>query len=60
MSGCWIRLLRREICNVIDVETAQNGPREYLHIALVCRKTFVLEAANADSGFQHTALACFL
>ena len=60
ITSNWIRLLRREICNAIDVETAQNRSRESLHAALVCRKTFVLEAARAISGFQHAALACFL
>lgn len=60
ITSNWIRLLRREICNANDVETAQNRSRESLHAALVCRKTFMLEAAGADPGFQHAAFACFL
>ncbi|KAL8960978.1 MAG: hypothetical protein Q9193_002402, partial [Seirophora villosa] len=56
----WIQMLRREICNAVDVETAQKRSRESLHTALLCRKTFMLEAAGVDSGFQHAAFACFL
>ncbi|KAI4090472.1 MAG: hypothetical protein LQ344_004696 [Seirophora lacunosa] len=56
----WIQMLRREICNAVDVETAQKRSRESLHAALLCRKTFMLEAAGVDSGFQHAAFACFL
>ncbi|KAL8728585.1 MAG: hypothetical protein Q9166_005318 [cf. Caloplaca sp. 2 TL-2023] len=56
----WIRSLRREICNTVEVETAQKRSRESLHAALLCRKTFMLEAATADPGFQHAAFACFL
>ncbi|KAL8767206.1 MAG: hypothetical protein Q9209_006211 [Squamulea sp. 1 TL-2023] len=56
----WIQLLRREICNAVDMETAQKRSRESLHAALLCRKTFMLEAAQTDLGFQHSAFACFL
>ncbi|KAL8868777.1 MAG: hypothetical protein Q9174_004759 [Haloplaca sp. 1 TL-2023] len=54
----WVRSLRREICNAADVATAQRRSRESLHAALLCRKTFVLEAAN--STFEHAAFACWL
>lgn len=56
----WIQSLRREICNAVDVATAQKRSRESLHAALLCRKTFMLEVARADLGFQHAAFACFL
>ncbi|KAL8860831.1 MAG: hypothetical protein Q9178_002861 [Gyalolechia marmorata] len=60
ITNSWIRMLRREICNAVDVETAQARSRESFHAALLCRKTFILEAARADLGFQHAALTCFL
>lgn len=60
ITHSWIRLLRREICNAIDVETAQTRSRESLHAALLCRRTFMLETARSDPGFQHAAFACFL
>ncbi|KAL8935316.1 MAG: hypothetical protein Q9211_004757 [Gyalolechia sp. 1 TL-2023] len=56
----WIRLLRREICNAVDIETAQTRSRESLHTALLCRKTFVIEAGMVDPAFQHAAFRCFL
>ena len=56
----WIQLLRREVCNAIDVETAQKRSQECLHTALLCRKTFFIEAATMDTGFEHDALICFL
>ncbi|KAL8991444.1 MAG: hypothetical protein Q9169_007868, partial [Polycauliona sp. 2 TL-2023] len=56
----WIQLLRREICNAVDVETAQTRSRESLHAALLCRKTFVLEATSTNHDFDHVAFACFL
>ncbi|KAL8894689.1 MAG: hypothetical protein Q9192_004123, partial [Flavoplaca navasiana] len=60
ITNNWIRLLRQEISNAINLETAQTRSRESLHAALLCRKTFVLEAASSDPGFEHAALACFL
>ena len=56
----WIHLLRREICNAIDVETAQKRSQECLHAALLCRKTFLVEVATLDTGFEHDAFICFL
>lgn len=56
----WIRMLRQEICNAVDVETAQKRSRESLHAALLCRRTFMLEGARAAVGFQSTAFTCFL
>ncbi|KAL8832894.1 MAG: hypothetical protein Q9170_004696, partial [Blastenia crenularia] len=60
ITHTWIKSLRREICNAIDVETAQKRSRESLHAALLCRKTFMLEISEADGGFKHAAFACFL
>lgn len=56
----WIRMLRREICNAIDIDTAQKRSRESLHAALLCRKTFMLEVACSQQGLEHAAFACFL
>ncbi|KAL9002774.1 MAG: hypothetical protein Q9188_004316 [Gyalolechia gomerana] len=60
MTHRWIRLLRREIGNAVDVETAQKRSRESLHAALLCRRTYMLEAGETDTGFEHTSFACFL
>lgn len=60
ITHTWIRLLRREICNAVDVETAQKRSGESLHAALLCRKTFMIELARGDHGFEHAGLACFL
>ncbi|KAL8797955.1 MAG: hypothetical protein Q9182_007083 [Xanthomendoza sp. 2 TL-2023] len=56
----WIKSLRCEISNAFDVDTAQKRSRESLHAALLCRKTYMLEAARANGDFQHAAFACFL
>lgn len=56
----WIRSLRREISNAVDVKTAQKRSRESLHAALLCRKTFMIEMAGFHIGFDHAAFACFL
>ncbi|KAL9020409.1 MAG: hypothetical protein Q9185_002383 [Variospora sp. 1 TL-2023] len=56
----WVQVLRREICNAVDVETAQKRSQESLHAALLCRKTFMLEATGTHFGFEHAAFACFL
>ena len=60
MTRNWIRLLRREISNAVDIETSQKRSRESLHAALLCRKTFMIEAAEPGHGFQEDAFACFL
>ncbi|KAL8686471.1 MAG: hypothetical protein Q9224_005438, partial [Gallowayella concinna] len=60
ITHTWIRSLRREISNALDVDTAQKRSRESLHAALLCRKTFMLEAGKAGCEFQHAAFACFL
>ncbi|KAL8690761.1 MAG: hypothetical protein Q9218_003865 [Villophora microphyllina] len=56
----WMKLLRREISNAVDLAAAQKRSRESLHAALLCRKTFVLEAARRDLSFEHATFACFL
>lgn len=60
MTRNWIRLLRREISNAVDIETSQKRSRESLHAALLCRKTFMIEAAEPGGVFQEDAFACFL
>ncbi|KAL8812512.1 MAG: hypothetical protein Q9223_001173 [Gallowayella weberi] len=60
ITHSWIQSLRREISNAFDVDTAQKRSQESLHAALLCRKTYMLEAARANCDFQHAAFACFL
>ena len=60
MTRNWIRLLRREISNAVDIETSQKRSRESLHAALLCRKTFIIEAAKPSLDFEEDAFACFL
>jgi len=60
-SGCiQVRHLRQEICNARDIDTAQKRSADALLAALLCRKTFMVEAANAHETLQADALACFL
>lgn len=60
MTHKWTRLLRHEICNATDVETAQKRSRDALIAAILTRKTFVIEASKPDRILCPTALACFL
>jgi len=56
----WARLLRDEICNAMDVETAQKRSKDALLAALLARKTFMIEAAKPNEPLQPQALASFL
>ena len=56
----WTRMLRNEICTAVDVETAQKRSKDGLLAALLCRRTFVIEATHNSSVLQPEALACFL
>ena len=56
----WVKALRREICNAISTETAQQRSQDALLAALLCRKTFSLEAGRPDGFIQADALAVFL
>ena len=56
----WTRLLRREICNTGDTETTHKRSKDALLAALLCRKTFLIEAAKPNDHLQADALACFL
>ena len=56
----WTRSLRREICNAASTETAQKRSQDALHAALLCRKTFNIEAAKPDQLLQADMLAIFL
>ena len=60
MTHEWTRLLRREICNATDVETAQKRSRDALLATLLCRKTFMIEAEKPNNLLEPDALACFL
>ena len=56
----WTRSLRREICNATSIETAQKRSKDALLATLLCRKTFVLEAAKPDELLQVDSLAVYL
>lgn len=55
-----IRNLRQEICNARDTETAQKRSADALFAALLCRKTFMIEAAGTSDRLHSDELACFL
>lgn len=56
----WTRSLRWEICNAASTETAQKRSQDALLAALLCRKTFTIEAAKPDQPLQADMLAIFL
>lgn len=56
----WTRLLRDEICNASDIETAQKRAQDVLLAAMLSRRTFMIDAAKPDQLIQPDALACFL
>ena len=56
----WARVLRREICNATSAEVAQKRSQDALLAALLCRKTYILEAATPDEPFQDDALTTYL
>lgn len=56
----WTRILRREICNATSTETAQKRSQDALLATLICRKTYILEAAKPDDPLQADALTTFL
>ena len=59
MTHDWTRSLRREICNATSGEIAQKRSQDALVAALLCRKTFNIEAAK-PSELQGDAFAIFL
>lgn len=56
----WTRLLRREIFNAGDGKFAQARSRDAFSAALLCRRTFVLEAYNTSDRLDAEELACFI
>ena len=56
----WTRSLRREICNATSIEIAQKRSQDALIAALLCRKTFNIEAAKPDVPIHADMLAMFL
>ena len=56
----WTRSLRREICNATSTEVAQKRSQDALLAALLCRKTFQIEAAKPDESLHADMLAIFL
>ena len=56
----WTRSLRREICNATSTEVAQKRSQDALLAALLCRKTFNIEATKPDEPVHADMLAMFL
>ena len=56
----WSRSLRQEICNATSTETAQKRSQNALLATLLCRKTFIIEAADPDKVLHADMLAIFL
>lgn len=60
MTHSWTQQLRKEICNATDVKTAQKRSRDAVLAALLCRKTFIIEAVEAGHAVQAGSLTIFL
>ena len=60
MTYTWTRLLRDEICNATDIETAQKRSQNALLAALLARRTFSIEATKSNSQILPSSLTCFL
>ena len=56
----WVHLLRYEVCNASDVSTAQKRSKDAFVAAILCRKTFLIEATMPESILTEEHLACFL
>ena len=56
----WVLLLRREVSSAINIETAQKRSMDAFVAALLCRKTFVIEAAQPDNTLTPDNVRCFL
>lgn len=56
----WTRTLRGEICNATSTESAQKRSQDALLAALLCRKTFILEASKPNELLQADPLAKFV
>ena len=56
----WARALRVEICNATSTDTAQKRSQDALLAALLCRKTYILEAAEPDEVLLTDTLTTFL
>ena len=56
----WTRLLRDEICNAPDIETAHRRSMDAFMAAILTRKTFVVELLKQEALLQTDALTCFL
>lgn len=56
----WTRSLRREVCTATSTEIAQKRSQDALLAALLCRKTFNIEAAKPDEPLHAEMLAMFL
>lgn len=56
----WIRLLRPEIYNAVDADTSQRRSKDAFWAAILCRRTFEIEAETEDILFPPDALASFV
>ena len=52
--------MRREIYKATDIETAQRRSQDAILSALICRKTFIMEAAHPTVAISKDALTCYL
>ena len=60
MTHGWARMLRADIRNATDPETAQKRSKDALMAAILCRKTFLMEASRPDDMLRYDNLACYL
>lgn len=56
----WTTSLRREVCNATSTDIAQKRSQDALLAALLCRKTFTIEAEKPDEPLHADGLAVFL
>jgi hypothetical protein len=56
----WIRLLRPEIYDAIDADTSQRRSKDAFWAALLCRRTFMVEADGKDSLLPPVSLSSFI
>lgn len=56
----WTRLLRPEIYNAADAETSQRRSKDAFRAALLCRRTYMIEAEERNTLLSPAALSSFI
>lgn len=56
----WVRLLRPEIYNAVDAETSQRRSKDAFWAALLCRRTYTIEAEEGSGFLSPDALSAFI